>query len=103
MADGSEAVRAILHLPSSILVYELPAHAHFVAQGDLGSAACASDVGQTEGEVIVRGAAVHDVHHLALEREIRLDAVGGRRAGCAAVVALAANVVELPVARPVEG
>src|SRR5437763_12389779 len=75
---------AIVHPPSSILVFYLPAHAHFVAHGNFRPAAFASDVSQAEGEVIIRRAAVDDVHHLALEREIRLDAIGGRRAGGAA-------------------
>src|SRR5712691_5508169 len=85
---------SIFHPPSSSL--KLPADADFVAERNFSAAAFVSDVRQAEGEVIVRGAAVDDVHHLALEREIRLDAVGGRRAACGAVSAVAlAEVIAL--------
>src|SRR5689334_21330090 len=62
--------------------------ADFVAEGDLGAAAVAADVREAEGEEVVVGAAVGEVHDLALEREVGLDAVCGRRdvalgaAGC---------------------
>src|SRR5215217_1822745 len=63
---------------SSGLIRSL-ADADFVAHRDFRAAAVAADVGEAEGEEVVVGAAVGEVHDLALEGEVRLDAVRGRR------------------------